>query len=231
MVGRGGLLQFIEALGDAPLKEWVEQNTTSPNAMVDRITPRPSPDVIERVQAATGEHDPAALLAESFIQWGAEKGGCIRITTMQAIAPPCDSAQGTVPIANALRDQDFYDAIVDAWSMRNWSREVQNGHDQFFRTFGKFGYAFANVNAVPELDREKATASFTFYIDPGRRVYVRKVNITGNIMLARRFVGGVVDLYNGLKNGDEALSAGAALQSFALATSELSATARICGWY
>jgi len=45
---------------------------------------------------------------------------------------------------------------------------------------GAEGYAFANVNATPELDRGKGTASFTFYIDPGRRVYVRKVNITGN---------------------------------------------------
>ena len=45
---------------------------------------------------------------------------------------------------------------------------------------GAEGYAFANVNAVPEVDREKNTASFTFFVDPGRRVYVRKVNITGN---------------------------------------------------
>jgi outer membrane protein insertion porin family len=45
---------------------------------------------------------------------------------------------------------------------------------------GAEGYAFANVNAVPELDRAKGTASFTFYIDPGRRVYVRRVNINGN---------------------------------------------------
>jgi outer membrane protein insertion porin family len=45
---------------------------------------------------------------------------------------------------------------------------------------GAEGYAFANVNAVPEVDREKATASFTFYVDPGRRAYVRKINITGN---------------------------------------------------
>jgi len=45
---------------------------------------------------------------------------------------------------------------------------------------GAEGYAFANVNAVPELDRTKATASFTFYVDPGRRVYVRKVNVSGN---------------------------------------------------
>jgi len=45
---------------------------------------------------------------------------------------------------------------------------------------GVDGYAFANVNAVPELDREKNTVSFTFFIDAGRRVYVRKINISGN---------------------------------------------------
>ncbi|HXR55585.1 MAG TPA: outer membrane protein assembly factor BamA [Casimicrobiaceae bacterium] len=42
------------------------------------------------------------------------------------------------------------------------------------------GYAFANVNAVPELDRKDAKASFTFYVDPGRRAYVRRINVTGN---------------------------------------------------
>ncbi len=45
---------------------------------------------------------------------------------------------------------------------------------------GAEGYAFANVNVVPEVDREKHQASFTIYIDPGRRVYVRKINISGN---------------------------------------------------
>lgn len=66
---RGGLLQFIDALGDAALKAWVLANTRSPNAMVDRITPRPTPDVAERVKAATGWDDKAALMGESFIQW------------------------------------------------------------------------------------------------------------------------------------------------------------------
>jgi outer membrane protein insertion porin family len=45
---------------------------------------------------------------------------------------------------------------------------------------GAEGYAFANVNAVPEIDRDKAVASFTFYVDPGRRAYVRRINISGN---------------------------------------------------
>jgi outer membrane protein insertion porin family len=45
---------------------------------------------------------------------------------------------------------------------------------------GNDGYAFANVNAVPEVDRERQRVSFTFFIDPGRRVYVRRVEIVGN---------------------------------------------------
>ncbi|MGZ3181523.1 MAG: outer membrane protein assembly factor BamA [Telluria sp.] len=43
-----------------------------------------------------------------------------------------------------------------------------------------FGYAFANVNANPEIDREKRTVAFTFMVDPGRRAYVRHMNISGN---------------------------------------------------
>ena len=66
---RSGLLQFVELIGDGALKDWIEANTTSPNAMVDRITPRPTPEVRERVLAATGVDDPAALMGESFIQW------------------------------------------------------------------------------------------------------------------------------------------------------------------
>lgn len=45
---------------------------------------------------------------------------------------------------------------------------------------GNDGYAFANVNAVPAVDKSNHTVGFTFFIDPGRRVYVRRINLTGN---------------------------------------------------
>ncbi len=45
---------------------------------------------------------------------------------------------------------------------------------------GNDGYAFANANAVPELDKEKRTVAFNIVIDPGRRVYVRRINVNGN---------------------------------------------------
>lgn len=45
---------------------------------------------------------------------------------------------------------------------------------------GKEGYAFANVNAVPEPGDDN-TASVTFYVEPGKRAYVRRVNFDGNV--------------------------------------------------
>jgi outer membrane protein insertion porin family len=45
---------------------------------------------------------------------------------------------------------------------------------------GNDGYAFANVNAVPELDKDKHTVAFTLFVDPGRRVYINRVNVAGN---------------------------------------------------
>ena len=42
------------------------------------------------------------------------------------------------------------------------------------------GYSFANINPVPDPDRSKQIASFTMFVDPGRRVYVRRINVQGN---------------------------------------------------
>lgn len=46
---------------------------------------------------------------------------------------------------------------------------------------GDEGYAFANVNTVPNIDDAKKEVSLTFFIDPGKRVYVRRINMSGNI--------------------------------------------------
>jgi D-arabinitol 4-dehydrogenase len=66
---RAGLLKFLERADDPGLREWVQTHTSCPNAMVDRITPRPTPEVRERVQQATGHDDAAPVMAERFMQW------------------------------------------------------------------------------------------------------------------------------------------------------------------
>ncbi len=45
---------------------------------------------------------------------------------------------------------------------------------------GNDGYAFANANAIPDVDREKRSVAFNIIVDPGRRVYVRRIEISGN---------------------------------------------------
>ena len=45
---------------------------------------------------------------------------------------------------------------------------------------GDVGYAFANVNTIPEIDKKTKQVSLTFFVDPGKRVYVRRVNVIGN---------------------------------------------------
>ena len=45
---------------------------------------------------------------------------------------------------------------------------------------GHEGYAFANVNPIPDVDKESKTAELTYYIDPGQRVYIRRINFYGN---------------------------------------------------
>ncbi len=45
---------------------------------------------------------------------------------------------------------------------------------------GNEGYAFANANAVPDLDKAAKRVALTIMIDPGRRVYVRRINVSGN---------------------------------------------------
>lgn len=47
-------------------------------------------------------------------------------------------------------------------------------------TLGDQGYAFANVNPIPDIDEEAKEVSLTLFVDPGKRVYVRRVNFHGN---------------------------------------------------
>ncbi|HVE10572.1 MAG TPA: D-arabinitol 4-dehydrogenase [Paraburkholderia sp.] len=64
-----GMTEFLERRGATALRAWFDANTACPNSMVDRITPRPTEDVRERVRAATGIDDACPVMGEAFIQW------------------------------------------------------------------------------------------------------------------------------------------------------------------
>src|SRR5262245_36651520 len=85
-------------------------------------------------------HLAGAVYAESFIRYAAANGQCINRALLQVVAAPCDPCPASAkPAAScAFQDQTFYDAIIDAWSMRNWKPGRESGHDHFFATFDKY---------------------------------------------------------------------------------------------
>ena len=68
---RRSFASFIEAQ-DKELYEWLLDNVTFPNSMVDRITPATKPEDVKRLNELNGTHDEAPVYAEDFIQWVVE---------------------------------------------------------------------------------------------------------------------------------------------------------------
>ena len=82
------------------------------------------------------------------------------------------------------------DLIIDEEEARNlvlakpeqtFSRRVITTTEEILsRRLGNEGYTFANVSGIPTPDHENKTVDLTFFVDPGRRAYVRRINFSGN---------------------------------------------------
>ncbi len=78
------------------------------------------------------------------------------------------------------KEKEFKSLIAlragEAYNAEDVSKTVKSFTDYF----GAFGYAFAQVEATPDIDREKSQVSFVLKAQPSRRVYVRRINVEGN---------------------------------------------------
>lgn len=78
------------------------------------------------------------------------------------------------------KDEDFKRLIkVEAGKPYNIDR-VTETTKAFTDYFGAFGYAFARVEAVPQIDRATGLVALQLQAQPSRRAYVRRINIAGN---------------------------------------------------
>jgi outer membrane protein insertion porin family len=59
-------------------------------------------------------------------------------------------------------------------------KQVEQSVNNITTVLSNIGYAFANVNPVPRIDRDTLETELNFFIDPGKRVYVRRVEFRGN---------------------------------------------------
>ncbi|NOR40017.1 MAG: outer membrane protein assembly factor BamA, partial [Gammaproteobacteria bacterium] len=60
-------------------------------------------------------------------------------------------------------------------------KQVTESVDRISTLLGNQGYAYANVNTAPEMDDETFEVKLGFFVDPGKRVYVRRINVAGNV--------------------------------------------------
>ncbi|NDF03881.1 MAG: outer membrane protein assembly factor BamA, partial [Betaproteobacteria bacterium] len=89
---------------------------------------------------------------------------------------------GQLSLAGDLLGQDeSFKRFLTIKSGETFSQEkLQAVAKAITNRLGELGYAFANVNPVPRTDRDKKVVDFVLQVDPGRRVYVRRINISGN---------------------------------------------------
>lgn len=84
---------------------------------------------------------------------------------------------GTFPVAESDLRRLLFLKKGDTFSRK----ALENTSEAMQKVMANLGYAFAEVNPVPEVDKENRLVKITFLVNPGSRVYVRRINFVGNL--------------------------------------------------
>jgi outer membrane protein insertion porin family len=84
-------------------------------------------------------------------------------------------------VGNLILAQDELMSKVSVKPNNLFSRkEVTASVEALVERLGNEGYAFTNINPVPDVNAVNKTVAINFFIDPGKRIYVRRINFAGN---------------------------------------------------
>lgn len=89
----------------------------------------------------------------------------------------------SIKLAGDFKDipPDVIEKLVTVKAGKIIDQQVLNKNIEMIKNkMGSYGYAFANVNPVPDVNVESHTVAYTLFIDPGKKIYVRNINISGN---------------------------------------------------
>ena len=91
-----------------------------------------------------------------------------------------------VQLAGDVKDQaEALERVFLLSKGRTFSQSLVTRTEELMkRIMGNKGYAFAEVNSIPEVNEEDKTVDLTFYVDPGKRTYVRSIEFEGNYKTA-----------------------------------------------
>jgi adenosine deaminase len=105
-------------------------------------------------------HFPGGIYAETWIRDAAEDGLCVDLASHAFVKPQPVCGAGQAPAAQAFADQNLYDALVNAFSMRSFVPTPGfSGHDQFFSTFARFYGQVSQSHAGEWLDEVASRAA------------------------------------------------------------------------
>lgn len=96
------------------------------------------------------------------------EGAPFRVSDIKLAGEPSVPAERLFPLIQLKRGEYFS------------RKATTESAERISKLLGDEGYAFANVNTVPEIDAAAHEVAVTFFVDPGKRVYVRRVNMKGN---------------------------------------------------
>lgn len=82
---------------------------------------------------------------------------------------------------NFLGKEDEFKSLVTIKPGKPFNADdVAETTRAFTENFGNYGFAFARVEARPEVDRVNNRVALVLQADPSRRAYIRRINISGN---------------------------------------------------
>ncbi|MEA3278687.1 MAG: outer membrane protein assembly factor BamA [Pseudomonadota bacterium] len=103
-----------------------------------------------------------------YVTVGIDEGDVYTINDIQLAGEPSVPTSRLFPLIRIQRGDIF-------------SRKVTTeSAERISKLLGNEGYAFANVNTIPEIDEETKQVAVIFFVDPGKRVYVRRISMKGN---------------------------------------------------
>ncbi|MCC5791974.1 MAG: outer membrane protein assembly factor BamA [Legionellaceae bacterium] len=108
-------------------------------------------------------------------------------------------------VGKPILSREKMDALIKVEKSAVFSRKkVTESISAMGLALGDYGYGFPAINAEPRIDEKNKTVFVTFSVDPGRHVYVRRINFIGNTKTAdyvlrnviRQDEGGLLSLHN-----------------------------------
>jgi outer membrane protein insertion porin family len=80
-----------------------------------------------------------------------------------------------------LKEEEIFQNDIKTIKGEVFSRKLLNqSTESINQELGNYGYAFSNVNPIPDVDKNNLTVGFNYFIEPGKKVYVRRISFIGN---------------------------------------------------